>query len=50
MSQLLGVGFGNHGEGYVRVGLLHAEDRLREAINRIDKLNFSKVIDNTKNI
>ena len=37
-----GVGFGKHGEGYVRVGLLHAEDRLREAINRIDKLNFSK--------
>ena len=37
-----GVGFGEHGEGYVRVGLLHTEDRLREAINRIDKLNFSK--------
>ncbi|AJG58637.1 pyridoxal phosphate-dependent aminotransferase [Bacillus cereus] len=35
-----GVGFGEHGEGYVRVGLLHTEDRLREAINRIDKLNF----------
>ncbi|HFU7087012.1 pyridoxal phosphate-dependent aminotransferase [Bacillus anthracis] len=37
-----GVGFGEHGEGYVRVGLLHTEDRLREAINRIDKLNFFK--------
>ena len=37
-----GVGFGEHGEGYIRVGLLHTEDRLREAINRIDKLNFSK--------
>ncbi|OOR25732.1 pyridoxal phosphate-dependent aminotransferase [Bacillus cereus] len=35
-----GIGFGEHGEGYVRVGLLHTEDRLREAINRIDKLNF----------
>lgn len=37
-----GVGFGEHGEGYVRVGLLHTEDRLREAITRIDKLNFFK--------
>ncbi|WP_263703360.1 pyridoxal phosphate-dependent aminotransferase [Bacillus thuringiensis] len=37
-----GVGFGEHGEGYIRVGLLHTEDRLREAINRIDKLNFFK--------
>ncbi|PFJ17329.1 LL-diaminopimelate aminotransferase [Bacillus cereus] len=37
-----GVGFGEHGEGYVRVGLLHTEDRLREAINRVDKLNFFK--------
>lgn len=37
-----GVGFGEYGEGYVRVGLLHTEDRLREAINRIDKLNFFK--------
>ncbi|MDZ4525935.1 pyridoxal phosphate-dependent aminotransferase [Bacillus cereus] len=37
-----GVGFGEHGEGYVRVGFLHTEDRLREAINRIDKLNFFK--------
>ncbi|QWH19076.1 pyridoxal phosphate-dependent aminotransferase [Bacillus mycoides] len=37
-----GIGFGEHGEGYVRVGLLHTEDRLREAINRIDKLNFFK--------
>ncbi|MGR4029483.1 pyridoxal phosphate-dependent aminotransferase, partial [Bacillus sp. ZZQ-131] len=24
-----GVGFGEHGEGYIRVGLLHTEDRLR---------------------
>ncbi|MBK5471164.1 MULTISPECIES: pyridoxal phosphate-dependent aminotransferase [Bacillus] len=37
-----GVGFGEHGEGYVRVGLLHTEERLREAINRIDKLKIFK--------
>ncbi|HDR7791773.1 TPA: pyridoxal phosphate-dependent aminotransferase [Bacillus luti] len=37
-----GIGFGEHGEGYVRVGLLHTEERLREAIYRIDKLNFFK--------
>ncbi|MGH0428488.1 pyridoxal phosphate-dependent aminotransferase [Bacillus hominis] len=37
-----GIGFGEHGEGYVRVGLLHTEERLREAIHRIDKLNFFK--------
>ncbi|GMA49443.1 hypothetical protein GCM10025857_08000 [Alicyclobacillus contaminans] len=30
-----GVGFGEHGEGYVRVGLLTTEDRLREAALRI---------------
>lgn len=33
-----GNGFGLYGEGYVRVGLLVEEDRLREAIQRIDKL------------
>ncbi|MEG0259287.1 MAG: pyridoxal phosphate-dependent aminotransferase [Lysinibacillus sp.] len=33
-----GNGFGEYGEGYVRVGLLVSEDRLREAINRIEKL------------
>ncbi|WP_212935628.1 pyridoxal phosphate-dependent aminotransferase [Bacillus hominis] len=37
-----GIGFGEHGEGYVRVGLLHTEERLREAIHRIEKLNFFK--------
>ncbi|CAM2794343.1 pyridoxal phosphate-dependent aminotransferase [Paenibacillus sediminis] len=35
-----GVGFGTHGEGYVRVGLLSDEDRLREAVGRIGKLNL----------
>lgn len=35
-----GNGFGPAGEGYVRVGLLDTEERLQEAINRIDKLNL----------
>ena len=35
-----GVGFGDHGEGYVRVGLLSSEDRMREAASRIGKLNL----------
>jgi len=35
-----GNGFGEYGEGYVRVGLLVSEDRLREAISRIEKLNL----------
>jgi L-glutamine---4-(methylsulfanyl)-2-oxobutanoate aminotransferase len=30
-----GNGFGAHGEGYVRVGLLHNEQRLQEAVDRI---------------
>lgn len=30
-----GIGFGKSGEGYVRVGLLAGEDRLREAVNRL---------------
>ncbi|MER2107986.1 MAG: pyridoxal phosphate-dependent aminotransferase [Solibacillus sp.] len=39
-----GNGFGAYGEGYIRVGLLVEEDRLREAIARIDKLAlFAKV-------
>ncbi|NMO97990.1 pyridoxal phosphate-dependent aminotransferase [Paenibacillus lemnae] len=33
-----GIGFGSHGEGYVRAGLLCSEDRLREAAERIGKL------------
>ncbi len=35
-----GIGFGTHGEGYVRVGLLSSEDRLREAARRIGKLHL----------
>jgi aminotransferase len=35
-----GNGFGDYGEGYVRVGLLVDEDRLVEAVERIGKLNL----------
>ena len=38
-----GSGFGQYGEGYIRVGLLVEEDRLREAVQRIGKLGvFSR--------
>ncbi|MBD2845099.1 pyridoxal phosphate-dependent aminotransferase [Paenibacillus sp. IB182496] len=35
-----GAGFGAHGEGYVRLGLLAGEERLREAIRRIGELGL----------
>ncbi|MBB3110446.1 aminotransferase [Paenibacillus phyllosphaerae] len=35
-----GIGFGEHGEGYVRLGLLAPEERLKEAVYRIGKLNL----------
>ncbi|MEC1734623.1 pyridoxal phosphate-dependent aminotransferase [Bacillus mojavensis] len=35
-----GNGFGEYGEGYVRVGLLTSEARLKEAAYRIGKLNL----------
>jgi len=35
-----GVGFGAHGEGYVRLGLLSSEERLVEAVERIGKLGL----------
>ncbi|EON73912.1 pyridoxal phosphate-dependent aminotransferase [Lysinibacillus sphaericus] len=35
-----GNGFGDYGEGFVRVGLLVSEERLREAIMRIEKLKL----------
>ncbi|MUT65427.1 pyridoxal phosphate-dependent aminotransferase [Paenibacillus sp. NEAU-GSW1] len=35
-----GVGFGSHGEGYVRLGLLTTEARLVEAVERIGKLGL----------
>ncbi|GAE04735.1 glutamine-dependent 2-keto-4-methylthiobutyrate transaminase [Paenibacillus sp. JCM 10914] len=37
-----GIGFGHHGEGYVRIGLLSDEERMREAAYRIGKLNLFK--------
>ena len=37
-----GVGFGKHGEGYVRVSLLNEEARLREAVRRIGTLSLFK--------
>lgn len=44
-----GNGFGKYGEGYVRVGLLTSEERLKEAAYRIGKLNLftQKSIDKT---
>jgi aminotransferase len=35
-----GIGFGKYGEGYVRVGLLETEERLQEAVNRIEALKI----------
>lgn len=35
-----GIGFGKHGEGFVRVGLLSSEERLQEAVHRIGKLSL----------
>jgi aminotransferase len=35
-----GHAFGEHGEGYIRVGLLVGEDRIVEAIARIEKLGL----------
>lgn len=37
-----GHGFGDSGEGYVRLGLLTSEERLQEAIHRIGKLSLFK--------
>jgi aminotransferase len=35
-----GIGFGKHGEGFVRVGFLAEEERIREAVQRISKLSI----------
>ena len=35
-----GVGFGQYGEGYVRMTLTVSEERLEEVLNRIRNLNF----------
>lgn len=40
ISVAAGSGFGDGGEGFVRVGLLVDEARIIEAINRIEKLNL----------
>ena len=41
-----GIGFGQFGEGYVRVGLLTSEERLKEAVRRISRLEiFKKHVD-----
>jgi aminotransferase len=37
-----GSGFGKYGEGYVRVGLLTSEERIREAMQRIHSLSLFK--------
>lgn len=37
-----GNGFGVYGEGYIRVGLLESEERLEEAVRRIEKLGLFK--------
>jgi L-glutamine---4-(methylsulfanyl)-2-oxobutanoate aminotransferase len=37
-----GVGFGEHGEGFVRVGLLTSKERLQEAVSRIESLGIFK--------
>jgi L-glutamine---4-(methylsulfanyl)-2-oxobutanoate aminotransferase len=35
-----GIGFGSYGEGYVRVGLLTSEERMQEAVRRIQSLEI----------
>ncbi len=35
-----GIGFGEHGEGYIRVGLVESKERLLEAVDRIAKCNI----------
>lgn len=35
-----GIGFGKAGDGYVRIGLLTDEWRLKEAVNRLDQLGL----------
>ncbi|MCD5323110.1 MULTISPECIES: pyridoxal phosphate-dependent aminotransferase [Pontibacillus] len=36
-----GIGFGEKGEGFVRIGLLETEDRLKEAVKRLNTLPFT---------
>jgi len=37
-----GVGFGEHGEGFVRIALTQPEARIKEALERIKKVIASK--------
>lgn len=37
-----GVGFGDHGEGFVRIALVQEEEILREAVNRVQEFLRSK--------
>ena len=39
-----GNGFGEYGEGYVRVGLLVSEERMKEAIVRVEKLGLFTIL------
>ena len=39
-----GNGFGKYGEGYVRVGLLVSEERMKEAIARVERLGLFKAL------
>jgi LL-diaminopimelate aminotransferase len=36
-----GIGFGTHGEGYIRFSLTTEKSRIIEAVERIEKMNFS---------
>ena len=35
-----GVGFGKHGEGYIRMTVTTTEDRLKEAVKRLSKVKL----------
>ena len=35
-----GVGFGKHGEGYIRMTITTSKDRLLEAVDRLEKVSF----------
>lgn len=43
-----GIGFGEWGEGYVRVGLLTSENRLQEAVKRLESLHIFQKKELTK--
>jgi LL-diaminopimelate aminotransferase len=35
-----GIAFGQHGEGYIRIALTRSEDRIREAVGRLETAGF----------